>query len=83
MRGVLRFGGTLCWNPAPSCPPPLKPAAGSSNDDTFHIISLIKMTSSAIIDLTFSLMNLAEVKQAEQNNDERVSTYKVVFSVVS
>ena len=28
--------------PAPSCPPPLKPAAGSASDDTFHIISLIK-----------------------------------------
>ena len=36
--------------PAPSCPP-LKPAAGSASDDTFHIISLIKETSSAIIDL--------------------------------
>ena len=28
--------------PAPSCPPPLKPAAGSASDDAFHIISLIK-----------------------------------------
>ena len=28
--------------PAPSCPSPLKPAAGSASDDAFHIISLIK-----------------------------------------
>ena len=37
-------------------------AAGSASDDTFHIISLIKKTSSAIIDLAFSLVNLADSK---------------------
>ena len=28
--GVFSFGGTLGWDPAPDCPPPLKPAAGSA-----------------------------------------------------
>ena len=37
-------------------------AAGSASDNTFHIISLIKKTSSAIIDLAFSLVNLADSK---------------------
>ena len=37
-------------------------AAGSASDDTFHIISLIKKTSAAIIDLAFSLVNLADSK---------------------
>ena len=37
-------------------------AAGSATDETFHIISLIKKTSSAIIDLVFSLVNLADSK---------------------
>ena len=37
-------------------------AAGSASDDTFHTISLIKKTSAAIIDLAFSLVNLADSK---------------------
>ena len=37
-------------------------AAGSASDDTFHIISLIKKTSATIIDLVFSLVNLADSK---------------------
>ena len=41
--------------PRAKLPLPLKPAAGSASDDTFHIISLIKKTSSAIVDLAFFL----------------------------
>ena len=49
--------------PRAKLPLPLKSAAGSASDDTFHMISLIKKTSSAIIDLAFfSLVNLADSK---------------------
>ena len=43
-------------------PPKKKPLAGFASADTFHVISLIKKTSSAIIDLAFSFFNVADSK---------------------